>query len=194
MKKSKANGFKRQFKDSLSYLRGSRNYILVIATIFLAGILLGFSFYSQLSFLDGILDGLIEKIRGLSTPGIILFIMQNNIKSAFYGLLFGAVLGIFPLMNSLSNGVVLGYVMNGVWVNSGIREFWRILPHGIFELPAIFISLSLGLKLGMFIFQKNKLSELSERARNSMISFVCIVIPLLIVAAVIEGLLIAAYK
>jgi len=194
MKKSKANGFKRQFKDALSYLRESRNYILVIATIFLAGILLGFSFYSQLSFLDGILDGLIEKIRGLSTPGIILFIMQNNIKSAFYGLLFGAVLGIFPLMNSLSNGVVLGYVMNGVWVNSGIREFWRILPHGIFELPAIFISLSLGLKLGMFIFQKNKLSELSERARNSMIIFVCIVIPLLIVAAVIEGLLIAAYK
>ena len=76
--------------------------------LFFGGALLGIYFHASLTFLDGMLGGLIEKIRGLSTSGIILFIMQNNIKSAFYGMVFGAVLGIFPLMNSLSNGVVLG--------------------------------------------------------------------------------------
>ena len=35
-------------------------------------------------------------------------------------------------------------------------DLFRLLPHGIFELPAIFISLGLGLRFGMFIFQKEK--------------------------------------
>ena len=145
MKKRKVNGFKRQFKDALSYLGKSKNYLLAIIAIFVGGLLLGIASHSQLSFLDGLLSGLVDKINGLSTLGIILFIMQNNIKIALYGLISGAVLGIIPLMFSLSNGIVLGYVMNGVWANSGARELWRILPHGVFELPAIFISLSLGL-------------------------------------------------
>jgi uncharacterized membrane protein SpoIIM required for sporulation len=64
----------------------------------------------------------------------------------------------------------------------------------VFELPAVFISLALGVKLGMFIFSREKGKEFMRRARNSMIIFVCIVIPLLIIAAVIEGLLISAFR
>jgi len=44
----------------------------------------------------------------------------------------------------------------------GFLSLWRLLPHGIFELPAVFISLGMGLKIGMFIFQKKKL-ELVEK-------------------------------
>jgi len=192
--KSKTKSFREQFGEALDYLRASKNYIFAVAFIFIGGILLGFIFSEQFTFLDEILKQLVEQIKGLDTSGIILFILQNNLKSAFYGMIFGVLLGIFPVINSVSNGLILGYVMKGVWVDSGAHEFWRILPHGIFELPAVFISLALGLKLGMFIFSKNKIKEFLERARNSMIIFVFIVIPLLIIAAIIEGLLIAAYK
>jgi stage II sporulation protein M len=97
-------------------------------------------------------------------------------------------------MNVISNGIILGYVMKGVWIDSGISNFWRIFPHGIFELPAVFISLALGLKLGMFVFSKNPGREFLSRLKNSFIIFVVVVLPLLLVAAIIEGILIFLYK
>lgn len=195
MKSSRKNGqFREQFLGALRYLNDSRRYILAVALIFFAGILLGAAFSANLGFLDEILKGIVNTIRDMNSSETILFILQNNIKSALYGMLFGVFLGIFPVVNALSNGLILGYVLKGVWAESGIHELWRILPHGVFELPAIFISLALGLKLGMFIFSKEKGKEFFTRARYSIIIFVFIVLPLLVVAAVIEGLLIAAYK
>lgn len=186
--------FRTQFREALKYLKESRNYILAIALIFVGGILFGFIFSSQLGFLDEILKQLVERVRGLNTSEMILFILQNNLTSAFFGIVFGIFLGIFPIVASFSNGIVLGYVMKIVWFDSGVSEFWKILPHGVFELPAIFISLALGVRLGMFVFSKEKGKEFMERARNSIILFVCVVIPLLIAAAIIEGFLIVAYR
>jgi len=194
MKAKKPEGFGEQFRGALGYLRESRNYVYTIVLTFICGGLLGFIFSGEFGFLDEILKGLLEQIEGLSTTGIVLFILQNNLKSAFYGLALGVFLGVFPVVTSLFNGLVLGYVMKGVWLDSGLADFWRILPHGVFELPAVFISLALGLKLGMFIFSKNKSFEFMERAKNSMIIFVFIVVPLLIIAAIIEGLLISFYQ
>jgi len=193
MKQDK-NSFSGQFREALKYLRESKNYILAVMLIFVGGILLGAIFSSQLGFLDDILKQLVDKVKDLDTFGTILFILRNNLTSSFYCIVFGVVLGIFPILSSFSNGVLLGYVMKLVWFDSGAGEFWKILPHGIFELPAVFISLALGVRLGMFIFSKRKGKEFLERARNSIILFVCIVIPLLIIAAIIEGLLIVAYK
>jgi stage II sporulation protein M len=193
-KSNKRDNFKAQFRDALKYLKESKNYFIAIVLIFFGGALLGFIFSGQLGFLDEILKQLIEKVKDLNTFELILFILQNNITSAFCGLIFGVVLGIFPVLTSFANGIVLGYVLKIVWFDSGVGEFWKILPHGVFELPAVFISLALGAKLGMFIFSREKGKEFMRRARNSIILFVCIVIPLLIVAAIIEGLLISAYR
>jgi len=98
------------------------------------------------------------------------------------------------LISCMLNGSILGYVMRITFENYGTAEFWRILPHGIFELPAIFISMALGLKTGMFVFSDNKMSELKCRTYNSMIVFLKMVLPLLIIAAIIEGTLITLLK
>ena len=186
--------FRRLFYDSLDYLKGSNNYIAAIILIFLSSIFIGFAFHSSFSFLDEILRKLIDNVRGLNLQETILFIFSNNTRSAFLGLFLGFILGIFPIIASVSNGIVLGYVLRGVWINSGISDFWKILPHGIFELPAIFIALGLGIKLGMFVFSKEKKRELWLRLKYSLVIFVFIILPLLIMAAIIEGLLIFAYK
>jgi stage II sporulation protein M len=102
--------------------------------------------------------------------------------------------GIYSFFNILSNGIVLGYVFSKLVDASKLTEFWRILPYGIFELPAIFISLALGIKLGMFIFSKEKIAELKIRFKESLIVFVFCVIPLLITAAIIEGVLISFFS
>ena len=61
-------------------------------------------------------------------------------------------------------------------------------------MPAVFISLGLGLKLGMFIFSKKPGLELRKRFFESLNVFLFIVVPLLIIAAIIEGILIFIFK
>jgi len=50
--------------------------------------------------------------------------------------------------------------------------------------------LGMGLKFGTFFFQKNKMDSFKEYLLNSLRVFVFIVIPLLLIAAFIEGTLI----
>jgi stage II sporulation protein M len=75
--------------------------------------------------------------------------------------------------------------------SSGLTSLLNLLPHGIFELPAIFISLGLGLKLGTTWFKKNIAETFRKYFWESLRVFVWIILPLLSVAAIIEGLLIA---
>jgi stage II sporulation protein M len=181
---------KRWAEDGFRYTLKSRNYIWTIIGLFFASSLIGFVFSSHFGFFDALLRGIAEQARNLNGIDLIVFIFNNNIRSAFLGLVLGALLGVMPLANAVTNGAILGYVMKLAWNVSGINDFWRILPHGIFELPAIFISLGLGLKLGMFIFARNKGKEFAYRLGNSLKAFIFIVIPLLVIAAVIEGMLI----
>ncbi|MEM4271636.1 MAG: stage II sporulation protein M [Candidatus Pacearchaeota archaeon] len=194
MKKEKKQNIWREIKQnfwkSVLYLKESRNYVYAVALIFLAGGILGFIFFENFSFIDAFLEEIIKKTEGMGAFELIAFIFQNNLWSAFISLIAGLVFGIFPVLNSIFNGIIIGYVMRRVAIANGILEFWRILPHGVFELPAVFISFALGLKLGMFLFSKNRIRTLRERALYSIMIFLGIILPLLLVAAIIEGVLI----
>ena len=167
-------------------------YIYLILVLFVFSVIIGFSFAENFSFFDNILMGLGDSIEGLGHGGLIWFIFQNNISSAFIAMILGVFLGIAPVFNSLINGALLGYVYAKAIVIGGPGVILYILPHGIFELPAIFIALGLGLKFGMFIFAKKgeKINEFRRRFWNSIKVFLTIILPLLIIAAVIEGSLI----
>lgn len=182
--------FSETIESSLKYLRESRKYVYFVTFLFFFSALIGFFFPSNFTFIDAILKEIAEKAENLRGLDLILFIFDNNVKSAFLGVILGGIFGIFPFINALSNGIVLGYVFSKVWQISGFADFWRILPHGIFELPAIFVALGLGIRLGMFVFSKNRIKEFKYRLWNSLKAFITLVIPLLVVAAIIEGLLI----
>ena len=91
---------------------------------------------------------------------------------------------------AIANGYILGFVSSMSVESAGVASLGKIIPHGIFELPAIFISLGLGLKFGTFAFQKNKAKSFKNYLINSLRVFLLIVIPLLIIAGIIEGTLI----
>ncbi len=183
----------RVLTQARKYLYETRFFILGIVVLFAVSAFFGFIFAKHLSFLDAFLLELLAKTAGLGIGALISFIFFNNVQSALFGLLFGIFFGIFPLLTSLVNGLVLGYVFHRVYAITGIHEFWRILPHGIFELPAVFIALGLGLRLGMFLFSKKPLHTLKERFILSLVLFLAVIVPLLIIAAIIEGILISWY-
>ena len=189
MNKKRFN-LKEEYKKSWNYLKESKNFIYIIMAIFFVFVLIGFFIPAPDSLVKQILEfieELLEKTQGMSHGELIKFIFLNNLQSSFYGMIFGVLLGIFPMIAAIANGYLLGFVASISVENGGFLILWRLLPHGIFELPAVFISLGLGLKFGMFIFQKRKLESFKEYFFNSLRTFLLIIIPLLIIAGIIEG-------
>ncbi len=195
--KNESNFFGENYKKSWRYLKDSRNFIYVAVSVFLLFILIGFFVpppeIIELRILE-LIEEMLQKTEGLSHWGLIKFIFLNNVQSAFFGLFFGVVFGIFSLITAVSNGYLLGFVAVRVVQIDGVLTLWKLLPHGIFELPALFISVGLGLKLGSFILRKEKLKSLKNYFFNSMRVFIFVIVPLLILAALIEGSLIFLFS
>lgn len=182
------------WRDSWAYLKESRNYVYSAVILFLAGTIIGFAFpefFSQ--YFDGIIKDLVEKTAGFGLTELVFFIFQNNTLSALGALFMGILFGVIPVINITVNGALLGYVLARAVEVEGFITIWRIIPHGIFELPAIFISVGLGIKIGLFWFEprKTRAMEFKRRFWRSIQVFFMIILPLLIIAAIIEGFLIA---
>lgn len=182
------------FKRSKNYLKTTKKYILFSSLLFLISIFIGYLF--PVFFKEQVLkliEEIVKETEGLGLFRLIIYIMLNNIQSAFSGIIFGLFFGIVPVTIAVVNGYILGFVANKTINSDGIFILWKLFPHGIFELPAILISIGLGLKLGIFIFiskSKNKKKEFLDLLLDSLRVFVFILIPLLILAAIIEGTLI----
>lgn len=184
---------KEEYKKSWQYLKDSKKFIYGIIVLFVFSVLIGFFVSppeSLLNYITEFIQNILEKTQGLSQAGLISFIFLNNIQSSFFGMVLGVLFGIFPILATISNGYILGFVSSLNVSESGVLSLWRIFPHGIFELPALFISLGLGLKFGTFIFYKNRTEIFRKFLIDSIRVFVFIVLPLLIIAAIIEGSLI----
>lgn len=191
--KNKKFNLKKEYGKSWNFVKESRNFIYSVISVFFIFSLIGF-FIPAPAMISGqilkFIEELLLKTQNMGNFELIKFIFFNNIQSSFFGMIFGAFLGIFPFMAIVANGYVLGFVASLAVNSEGVFVLWRLFPHGIFELPAIFISLGLGLKIGTFIFKKKKFESLKEYSLNSLRVFLFIVLPLLIIAAIIEGSLI----
>ena len=179
-----------QYKKSWDFIKEIKNFIYVSIGIFFFFAIYSF-FISPPDFVvEKILkfiQELLDKTKNLGHFELTRFIFLNNLQSSLLGVLLGVFLGIFPLIATISNGYLLGFVSALAVESEGILFLWRLFPHGIFELPAIFISFGMGLKIGTFLFQKEKMESLKDYFLNSMRVFLFIIVPLLIVAAIIEG-------
>ncbi len=186
--------FKDQYIKSWNYLKESKNFVYAILVIFFVFAFIGFFVKTPDEISDKILNyfkDLIEMTSGYGFLRMSNFIFWNNLRSSFFSLFFGFLFGIFPFFVALLNGYVLGFVASLAVDQSGISSLLSLVPHGIFELPAVFISMGLGLRLGSFVLQKNKSESFRRYLWEGLRVFVFIVLPLLIIAALIEGFFIS---
>lgn len=184
------------FSQSFSFIRESKKFIYIIIGLFLLFAIIGIivptpDFIKEM--IIKFIQDLLEKTKDLSLFGMIKFIFLNNLQSSFSGMILGCLIGIFPILISIVNGYLLGFVSLTSIRQEGILVLWRLFPHGIFELPAVFISLALGLRLGVKVFQKDKKRSFFDFLLSSIRVFLFIVLPLLVIAAIIEGCLIFAF-
>ncbi len=148
------------------YMKKSQGYFLAAFLVMLLASLIGyFGIIGILSpELGKIIDNqvlksieeMIKETAGLGPFELTVFIMFNNIKTAFFGIISGFFFSIIPNLIIIFNGYVLGFVAEAAVSNplnkEGIFILWRLLPHGIFEIPAILISVGIGIKIGLYPF------------------------------------------
>ena len=196
--KEKSKDFlKKHYEEAFDFLKESKNYIYFSVLIFIIFSLIGFFIpvpESIRAIIMGFIEELISRTQNLSHANLTWFIFSNNIQSSFFGMFYGIFFGIFPIITSILNGYLLGFVASETVQSNGISILWRLFPHGIFELPALFISLGLGIKLGSFVLEKEKIKALKIYFIKSAKTFLLVVVPLLILAAIIEGSLIFLFS
>jgi len=182
------------FKQSIRDLKLIKKYFIFSTVLFFIITLIGafFPIFFKQQIIE-LLNQIIQQTQGLSSIELTRFIIANNIKSSFLALALGVFLGLVPLGIIFINAYVLGFVINKSILSQGPIILLKLFPHGIFELPAIFISISLGLRLGLFFFTyngNNKKQEFFRYIKQSIRIFILIIIPLLVIAGIIEGFLI----
>lgn len=146
---------------------------------------------------QGVVDRIIASLEqagfyDLSTEeplSLTVIIFLNNLQAALLIFLGGATLGVLTLFILATNGIVIGVVWQMMQNEGGIIGFLvGILPHGIFEIPALLIAGSLGLLLAEELYHELKgRGDAAALAKTLTRTFLLIVIPLLAVAAVIES-------
>ena len=182
-----------KYEQDLSYLKNIKIHILVITLVFFLSTALGFAHSSMnheyaMQSLEEVGE-LLEIIKNLPPIGIMMFIFLNNAIKSLIILMLGIGFGIIPLLFIAYNGYIIGVV---VYIVSGENGFMyvlsAILPHGIIELPMVFISAAIGLKMGYLLFSSIKGQSVDIKAEFSrgMRFYFYRVMPLLFVAAVIE--------
>ena len=182
-----------KYERDLSYLKDIKSYILVITFVFFLSTALGFVQSSTdpdfaMQSLDEV-SKLFDIIKDLTPLEIMLFIFFNNAIKSLIILMLGIGFGILPLLFIAYNGYIIGVVVYMVSGENGISYVLSaILPHGILELPLVFISAAIGLKMGYLLFSsiKGQPVDIKTEFSRGVKFYFYRIMPLLFVAAVIE--------
>ena len=185
----------------LKDIKDRREEILKFLIRFLISLFLGFfialfikEFLVNQGFVSSdILIKLIPKLREYLEPILkfmkkslvekIIFIFLNNLRVvAIAGILSFITFGVFSEIVIYVNGIIVGVVVALFSYLPNVSGFWifitGILPHGIFEILALILSLSFAHRLSP---TKKGVSEFLPYLRSYIV-----VIPLLLIAAIIE--------
>lgn len=183
-------------------IQQTSGYIALATAIFLvAGIIAWWYSWQDPAFMDLLLpESLISKVRdrGELWMGSIVGIeplassqiMVNNLSVSFAAIAGGMTFGIYTVYLLFLNGLNIGAVATLVGQNHLAYLFWAfVFPHGALELPAIFIAGGAGLLIGRALlfpgrYQRWDALKLYGKQAAQLIYGV---IPLLILAGVIEG-------
>jgi len=117
-------------------------------------------------------------------------ILTNNLTVALTTFALGITAGIGTLWMLVLNGLLLGVVGGACWQAGMSMAFWSfVAPHGVLELPAVFIAGGAGLILGRALLFPGLLTRRAAlvRAGGEAGRLVLGTIPLLVIAGVVEA-------
>lgn len=172
---------------------------LIVAGIFIVmTAVFGFYFYEHQTDAQDLMALYMPAVESITTEQgalSLLPLLRSNLFACALCVGLGLIPALFlPVWALLSNAMMIGALLGLVGV-SGIMSplktvLFGLLPHGIFELPAFFLSMAMGIylcrTLSLKLLGKAKEEKLLPMLNGIAKGFVLVVMPLLLVAAVIE--------
>jgi stage II sporulation protein M len=164
---------------------------LVLAVSFLAGTIAPSSIRRQMTEMFQAIAG---NYRGLAGGMLFFNILLQNVMATIFVLISGVIGGVIPALAIGSNGFGLGVLYRQAAEASGYwKAALKVLPYGVFEIPALLIAASYGLWLGVMVVRRVRGKEstlLRVQLEHAFRRYFAVVFPLLVVAAAIETVLI----
>lgn len=183
-------------RKDIDYIYSSRKYFIASAGIFIFSFFIGLLISAKnpdaAENLLGMLKETFGSITSLEPFGRMLEIFKNNVRNSFMALIFGLGFGIVPFFFVVVNGIVLGILVEFFLKKQGIIfVISAILPHGIIELPMVLMSVGIGFRLGhityLSMIHQKTMHELLNELKQGVIFYFKIIVPLLLLAAIVES-------
>ncbi|MBM2803302.1 MAG: hypothetical protein HW419_1195 [Deltaproteobacteria bacterium] len=188
------------YQQLRAYWHRLRPYLITSIVLFSVGVVVGLlivnRFPHMMDSVEESLGAFIRQFRGLPKLELAAAIFLNNsvktLAVALLGIFFGLVPAVFLIVNGAALGVVLSLSTQsrGIWLS-----LLSIVPHGVLELPAVFLGTAIGLMMGAsFTRRLTAKSEITIGAELSQALkfFVILIVPTLIAAALVEAYVTAA--
>lgn len=175
------------------YAREIKPYIIFSSLIFIFGVFGGYFFAQNFHHQT---EEIIKQLQSLYSPakeedslGLFIFILENNITKLLAALILGIFAGLIPLASVFVNGMLLG-IFACVILEKSSWPFLiaGILPHGIFEIPALILSTAIGIRIGAVAVRKlfGRKEKFIDEFAKGLQFFISVVVPILFLAALIE--------
>lgn len=189
-----------EYGQAFAYLKRIRRTLLLVTGAFFLTMALSWLYFmtagreSMTALVRSIAQSLMDQgfldAQGSLLAGRIIF---HNLRAMAVGVALGLVPVLFlPLVSLLMNAVIIGLMgafslANGLSIGLFLAA---IVPHGILELPAIFISLGLGMQLCLCltrkVFRSPKSGPFMDTALDLLRTFVLVIVPLALAAGLVE--------
>lgn len=169
--------------------RAFKHCIVASSAIFIIAIVTGYlAPIDQKETIAQELSAFFASVKTFSPPAVLLFIILNNALKAFLTILLGFFFGLIPILFISGNGYFLGLLISLTRSRMTTGEIvLRILPHGLFEIPAFILAGAFGLWLGIKFIRKLRYGEEFKPFLSFSLKKYCmIVLPLLLISALIE--------
>jgi len=117
-------------------------------------------------------------------------IMTNNMSVAFTTFALGITAGLGTVYMMVFNGLLIGVIGVACWMSGMSLQLWSfVAPHGVLELPAIFIAGGAGFRVAQGLLFPGVLPRRDSLARagSEAVQLLLGTIPILIIAGLIEA-------
>jgi uncharacterized membrane protein SpoIIM required for sporulation len=128
----------------------------------------------------------IVTIKPLASSGI----MTNNLSVSFSVFATGILGGVGTVYMLLTNGLLFGVISAACWQAGMAKDLFSfVAPHGVIEIPSILIAGAAGLLLARGLLFPGPMTRRDAMVfyGGKAIRLVAGIIPLLVVAGIIEG-------
>ena len=172
-------------------------WVLIAVGLFVVGIVAGLVISATMP--AGIVDLFSEELSALEELGTIfvpfqattaVFIFFKNVSALLFSFIFSPILCLLPILALVLNGSLLSFISVIVVQEESLGFILAgLLPHGIFEIPALIIGEAAALSFGAMVI----IALISRKRRNRLLpnlkqnlKYLLLAFALLVPAAILE--------